>query len=308
MKHYFYTKIGLDFRRGYSEKQVNNCSYEEMWEEDLCEQAKVRLGSPRLDSFNSASERIASDINFWLDHGSKFYERQTVDREFEVLLGYDKIHEEIVKSFSYPDYVKLCGPIGHGDGFVNQLSNRALVEKFLSSQGKPMSIHMIDADDWFRDDFIEFMESEDWSQTKQGLFNYHHSGLVDHPFDKKQYSLVTHNWYRKYDLVSNQYSEPIRDPAGYFASCVYNSFNIELPMIYNHGNEVSAGMKNQDVLPPEDMSAAHYRLNLHDHHAHEEVLYITSIGQNLANEWIDVNGRPVEKNLDQEDLNKFYKI
>ena len=126
MKHYFYTKLGLDFSRGCSEGFLTNRPYEEMWEEDNCQIAKIRLGSPRLDSFNSVTERIASDVSFWLDHGSKFYERQTVDRDFEVLFGYDKIHEDVIKSFTYPKYVKLCGPIGHGDGFVHQLANKAL--------------------------------------------------------------------------------------------------------------------------------------------------------------------------------------
>ena len=128
-------------------------------------------------------EHIAKIVDFWHMFGSKFYEIQTINRQFEVRLSYGSYYNDIVLSHSYPKWARLCLNHFHFDNM---------------SSCRPLAIHRVDADDQYSIDFFERFENK--------FMNF--SGVV------------LHKLYIQYNVRSQQTSQVLRNKSPHFLSIV----------------------------------------------------------------------------------------
>ena len=90
-------------------------------------------------------DEIGRYCEMWIKESSKFYEHQTVDREFRVVLRYSAFYQHVVDSFSWPDYSELT-----------RLRPNEWLEQ--NAAAGPTCLSRVDADDSYSFDFMELME------------------------------------------------------------------------------------------------------------------------------------------------------
>ena len=128
----------------------------------------------------------------WLDHSSKFYEHQTLDRPFKVVLGHSERWRPVIDSFFWPAYVEhttldIC----------TWLQCNATV-------GQQCTISRVDADDSFSLDLIAMLEQTMGPRTERTMMLYH--------------------WLKHYDMTRGLVSKPIRHLCPQFATVYFPEF------------------------------------------------------------------------------------
>lgn len=276
-KHFFFTRLAIDYTHQYNFDRCANTNYNTLYERGETWVRPLR-STPRLKEFSSIEDRLCADIEYWQSTVSKSYENQTINKDFKIYMLYDQKFHDLVHSYSFPDYVSLLGPFDykrHANLSISPLFRNALQEE---ASAKNISIHRIDSDDWYRNDFFEYHDNLNLEQGPQ------------------PYHLITHNNYIKFNRITNEVTKPLYDHPSFVCSTTYHNFNLD-----NFSNEKSI----TDYLPHQDMWTAHYLLHKHQRIINEEVMFLQTIGINLGNEWGDRRRFPLDLTRNPELLNKF---
>ena len=271
-KHLFFTRLAIDYSMHYNEGRRLNVDYQTLYNKGE-HWVKPMLKTPRLRAFKTIEDRLSYDINFWIKQVSQSYENQTYKNDFEVHMLYDEKYESLVRSFKYPSYVNLLGPFNYSR-YIN-LSTSPLFKSILSDyDNQSIAIHKIDSDDWYRNDFFEYFTKVNFKLTSP------------------HYCLITHNSYRKFNLKTKEITKPIIDFPGFTCSTIYDKFD---------KNKI----ESLSYLPHSDMWMAHFNLHTHQRIMNENPMLLQTIGVNLSNDWGDLNRFPIDKDINNFDLQQF---
>ena len=167
MTHYFYTRIALDT-------------------------AAINKTLP----VRTAAQHEAA-CRMWLRHSRKFYENQTIDRPFRVVLGYSDKWKSILDSFDWPDYVTFTT----GD-ICDWLRENVSV-------CKPTTVSRVDADDSYSLDLFEMLDTVMPPKSERTMMLYH--------------------WVKQYDMVNGRVGKPIRHLCPQFATVYFPQFPVTNP-------------------------------------------------------------------------------
>jgi len=218
MHHVFVTRLAVDLRKP---KSANL--------------DRLRRG------FNTIEERIDGIINYWQEHASQFYVNQTIDSPFTVYLVYSPVYECIVRSHDLPPWAI---PTTTTD--LDRVTHPHIYDKF---DTKRLSVSRVDADDWYVNDYFEYLERD------------HEIGYVD-----KQLTVHLHQFINQYNRSSNLLSGPVRFSSPGFASLTFNKFyKANMPI-------------NMRLWP-------HGSIKKYKHQTPTELYGIQSVGINVVNKW-----------------------
>ena len=220
---------------------------------------KARLTKTRMKQYDNINDRLSDIINYWLQHANKFYTRQTVDDPFQVYLVYSKQYENVVKSFTYPDWCRLTT-----DKYIHRVASKAVYDAY---DGKALSVSRIDADDWYSDDYFEYL-NEDHEYTNK----------------VKQYTCHLHKWIRMYDRQTSKISTPQHFSSPGFASVTIPNFR---------KNMISYGI---EMWP-------HGDIKRRPHYTPDAIYGMQSVGCNVVNKW---RPHTKSDTAYMQDNNRFY--
>ena len=138
-----------------------------VWTRIALTSAEVDLNTSRLGDLSD--EDMAQNIVLWLTRSSKFYEQQTVDVPFKVLLQASERYRHVVESFQWPEYTELVYDEAHALTWAaHNLTD-----------GEQCTFSRLDSDDSFSVDLFEMLD---------GTIDCDHI-LVYHTY--RQYNTVT---------------------------------------------------------------------------------------------------------------------
>jgi hypothetical protein len=221
---------------------------------------KAKLTKTKAREYNSVVERLEDIIRYWFDHASKFYTQQTVDHPFKVYIVYSKCYESIVRSFTFP---KWCELVEYKHKNIDRVNS---IEYYSKYNNQPVSISRIDADDWYSDDYFDYLSS-DCELTDPGR------NLTTH----------LHKWLRLYNRQTGEISLPQHFSSPGFATNTFKPMDTsQIPMhlsLWPHGN-----IKRSPHITPSN------------------IFCMQSVGCNVVNKW-RFNTRP-EKDIGS--VSNFY--
>lgn len=198
---------------------------------------RARITKTLNKQYDTPRDRIDDIIKYWFDVASKFYTQQTVDQSFKVYVVYSQCYEDVVRSYTYPEWCVLTC-----DKSIDKMRN---VGDFKEYNDMPLSLSRVDADDWYSNDYFEYMSATPGDEY-----------LTTH----------LHKRIRLYNRNTNKISTPQRFSSPGFASITFPKFNVNrLPTnlpLWPHGN-----IKRRQHFTP------------------NKIYCVQSVGCNVVNKW-----------------------
>lgn len=96
-------------------------------------------------SFSRTFEETERSIRLWFDEASLFYERQTLQEPFCVVLRYHEDYADVVRSFDYPEWAELS------------LDSHDLWLRKHVPVGQACALSRVDSDDSFSNDYFAYL-------------------------------------------------------------------------------------------------------------------------------------------------------
>jgi hypothetical protein len=191
--------------------------------------------------FDTIEDRIDNIITYWQEHASQFYTNQTIDSPFTVYLVYSPVYESVVRSYSFPEWAI---PVTVTD--LDRITHPHIYDRY---DMKSLSVSRLDADDWYANDYFEYLERD------------HEIGYID-----KQLTIHLHKFVNQYNRSSKLLSGPVRFSSPGFASITFNEFR-------------------KSYMPVNMRLWPHGSIKKYKHQTPTELYGIQSVGLNVVNKW-----------------------
>lgn len=201
----------------------------------------AKLKRTKHREYDTVNDRLNDIIKYWFNHASKFYTSQTVDHPFVLYIVYSEHYKDVVLSYNWPDWCILTR-----NKDIDHINDKSI---FGAYDNKPLSVSRIDADDWYSNDYFEYL-SQDHKLTHNKHF----------------YTTHLHKELYLFDRYHNRISVPVKFSSPGFASITFSKFMTGLLPL------------NTGLWP-------HGMIKRRPHYTPEEKYGIQSVGCNVVNKW-----------------------